>query len=236
MPIDVAALERHAARAARGYHDSPDGSVRSGDFISHFQAHAEEELGNLGLPPKDIGVAKRNAIQFHLKTNQYVLGAYFPKELDVWVGADFSGPLIGISFKSMMRGVGQNVNNRWEELVGDAANIHSRFPMLSLGYILILPSMSYKSSKKTPEPLIDKANNPTPLARQIERKMLGIRGREKPVEMPSVYEEVALAVFDFGPDSARLRTDFPTPDSPLRIERFFDALVKHFKDRNSYVP
>ena len=238
VPISVEQLEREAAKAAVGY-TKQKGYVRSGEFISHFQDHAEYELLRLGLPPADIGVGNRQSIHFHLKKNQYVLGAYFPKEMDVWVGADFSGPLLGISFKSMMRGVGQNVNNRWEELVGDAANIHSRFPMLSLGYVMILPTMSYKGTGDdgAREPLIDPGTGrPTNLALQIERKLLGIRGRRQPVELPSVYEEVALAVFDFEADQPRLHREFPGPKSLLRIERFFDALVGHFQRRNTYVP
>lgn len=238
MPISVEQLEQEAAKAAAGYKEG-EGYVRGGKFISHFQDHAEYELRRLGLPPKAIGVGNQKSIRFDLLKNQYVLGAYFPKEMDVWVGADFSGPLLGISFKSMMRGVGQNVNNRWEELVGDAANVHSRFPMLSFGYVMILPTMSYKGSRKREmrEPLIDPGTGrPTNLALQIERKLLGIRGRRQPVELPSVYEEVALAVFDFEADQPRLHREFPGPKSPLRIERFFDALVGHFQRRNTYVP
>lgn len=239
VPISVEMLEMEAAKAAAGYAKKPNRYVRSGEFISHFQDHAEYELMQLGLPPADIGVGNRQSIPFHLKKNQYVLGAYFPKEMDVWVGADSSGPLLGISFKSMMRGVGQNVNNRWEELVGDAANIHSRFPMLSLGYVMILPAMSFKGSgaDEMPEPLIDPSTGgPTNLALQIERKLLGIRGRKQPVELPSVYEEVALAVFDFGLKRPKLHPDFPRPESPLRIERFYEELVGHFQRRNTYVP
>lgn len=236
MPIDAVKLESEATKAAQGSKSNP-GYVRSGEFIKHFQEHAEHELAKLSLPPPSLAVGNRLALDFHLRKNEYVLGAYFPKEMDVWVGADSSGPLLGVSFKSMMRGVGQNVNNRWEELVGDAANIHSRFPMLSLGYVMILPELSSKGKKGSEEPLIDqKTGKPTPLALQIERKLLGIRGREKPVEMPAVYEEVALAVFDFEAPTARLNLTFPAPSSPLRIERFYDELVGHYRRRNTYVP
>jgi hypothetical protein len=240
VPINVRLLEQEATRAAAGL-AGKSGYVRSGDFIRHFQEHAEHELKQLGIPPAPLSVGKGGTkkLHFRIRKNEYVLGAYFPKELDVWLDADVNGPLLGISFKSMMSGVAQNVNNRWEELVGDAANIHSRFPMLSLGYVMILPAMSTKGKKTVrPEPLIDPTTQqPTELARQIERKLLGIRGRQKPVELASVYEEVALAVIDFkAQPTARLNLTFPDPASPLRIERFYDNLVAHFHQRNTYIP
>ena len=99
--------------------------------------------------------------------------------------------------------------------------------------------MSYKGekSKQKQEPIIDSATDqPTSLARQIERKLLGIRGRRQAVELPSVYEEVALVVFDFEQRQPKLHATFPDQSSPLRIERFFDELVGHFRRRNTYIP
>jgi hypothetical protein len=235
MPIDKAALE---AAAAEAYSKllADDGYVRSGGFIGHFQRHAIQELDRLGAVPPPIRWQQGEPITFALRETRRVLGAYFPKELDVFVEGTSTGPLLGVSFKCMMSGIQKNVNNRWEELVGDASNLHSRYPMLSLGYVMVLPAVTRLTEGKTTrtERIIDEEGKPTPLARQIEAKLRGIRGRQKPVELPTTYEEVALAVFDFGAKKPRLNTRFPSAE--LRIEPFYDRLVASFRDRNKYVP
>lgn len=172
-------------------------------------------------------------MEFRLRENGVVLGAYFPKELDVYLEGDSSGPLLGISFKCMMSGIGKNVNNRWEELVGDASNLHSRFPMLALGYVMVLPTVTRPKQGNKAERIIDTNGEPTPLARQIEGKLLGIRGRSRPIDLPTTYEEVALPVVDFESSPPCLCPNFPGPD--LRIETFYDRLVSRFRERNHYL-
>ncbi|HEX2572680.1 MAG TPA: hypothetical protein VH877_24235 [Polyangia bacterium] len=230
-------LQAHAAAAARGYKANPQGYVRSGDFPVHFQRFAVHELRRRRIPPAPltVGAMGRSKIRFSLHANKYVLGGYYPKEVDVWLHAEGSGPLLAISFKSMMTGVQQNINNRWEELIGDAANIHSRFPMLALGYIMVLPYMSTKGKLLTPEPLIDPmSGQPTSTATSIERKLLAAAGRKQSVDLASSYEAIALVVLDF---SQSLPTVHPTfPDPALRIEGFFDRLVGSFRERNRYLP
>lgn len=227
MPTNIKELEMHAKAAWEGF-VADTGYVRGGKFIRHFQEHALSELQERGLPPKTT----RN-MKFALSENGVVLGAFFPKELDVFVQGDASGPLLGISFKCMMSGIGKNVNNRWEELVGDASNLHSRFPMLALGYVMVLPAVTKPDGKGNVERVVEADGSPTTLGKQIAAKLLGIRGRRSAGESPTTYEEVALVVLDFeGAESPRAVATFPEPDSTLRIERFYDALVERFRERN----
>ncbi|MBX5484011.1 MAG: hypothetical protein IRZ16_19475 [Myxococcaceae bacterium] len=233
MPIDLAALVEQAHQAHQGLLKN-EGYVRGGAFIGHFQQHALYELRRLNLPPAPITGLRTGALKFNLRENGVVLGAYFPKELDIFLEGNSSGPLLGISFKCMMSGIAKNVNNRWEELVGDASNLHSRFPMLCLGYVMILPARTRAEARGRMEEIIDGHGEPSPLARQIEGKLRGITGRAKPVELPTIYEEVALVVFDFDGERPKLHPNFPGPD--LRIETFYDRLVGRFRERNHYLP
>lgn len=230
MPINIASLLSHAKAAGDDYDANPGKSVRGGRFVRHFQQHALEELRSLGLPPVPLSGRRAGAMTYQLRENGVVLGAYFPKELDVYLCGDSSGPLLGISFKTMMSGIAKNVNNRWEELVGDASNLHSRFPMLALGYVMVLPAVTNPKEGKSEE-IVDAAGDPTPLGKQIAAKLLAIRGRRTSVELPTTYEEVALAVIDFSVrPTPRLIPTFPGGE--LRIETFYDRLVERFRERN----
>jgi hypothetical protein len=51
----------------------------------------------------------------------------------------------------------------------------------------------------------------------------------------SRYEAVALALAETGTSApGTVLTDFPPPDSPLRIERFFETLYLHYDERYVY--
>jgi len=213
-----------------GYPDN----VRSGGFVGEFESYCASELISLGLVRQEWRVGRPGNIQmlvFEVLKNRYILGGYDTKELDVLYNASTSGPLIGISVKTMMSSINKNVNNRWEEMVGDAANIHSRYPMLVLGFLMVLP---YRTGKNV---IIDSSGQPTDLARMIERKLLGVSGRSDISQLHSTYERAALAVIDFdatAPARPSIHPDFPS--EPLRLDSFFDELVNLYKRRNPYLP
>lgn len=211
--------------------------MRSGVFIREFQNYCQAELTRLGLPPAAIVSQGRSIQSFSFRAEQPVVGAHYIKSVDLTLQSSTSGPLLSLSLKSMLSSVGKNVNNRWEEAIGDAANLHVRFPMLPLGFLMILPSTSYVTSggRRVPEPLIDAQGNPTPLAEAVVRKLAAARGRRVAAELPSYYEEVAVTVFQYPlpPDGvAQLHRTFPTLESGLRVEPFFDNLVARFAERH----
>lgn len=238
MPISVPDFQRAArdAEVARG-----GKAVRSGKFMHSFEEQSQAEFVKLGLTE---GKSDEGAVMEY-RRNKTALGAHFPKSLDLWYCAEGSGPLLGVSFKSMMREVGKNVNNRWEELVGDAANLHSRYPMLAFGYVMILPFMSIttvdrvidkkKSKVEIDEPLIDATGTPTALAQSLVQKFRAVRGRRDAIEPASLCEEVALAFFDFSKSPPVLHATFPETRSRLRLDFFFDRMAWHYKNRNAYL-
>jgi hypothetical protein len=78
-----------------------------------------------------------------------VHGEFFPKNVDVLVADWDRGVEIMISTKSMSGSFNNNLNNRWEEFVGDVRNIRGRFPLAALG-VLFLADHSILDSSAFP--------------------------------------------------------------------------------------
>lgn len=153
-----------------------------------------------------------------------VLGGYLEKEIDVCLMVEDTGPLTAISVKSQMSSIAKNAINRFEEYVGDATNLHTRYPMLVLGFLLLVPVV---------EETYDRPNRrPRELLRRIRALLEQATGREDPWGAPGSYEASALAVVDFDQDPPVVLADFPEPGGSLRIEAFFDRLVALYRRRN----
>lgn len=230
MPTDLSLLQTAAQEAFSGFPKN----VRSGEFVRCFQDYCAKEFAKRGLPPNPIAIRPVGRpvvnIKFTTEQSYYAVGGYYTKELDLAVSSSASGPLVAVSLKTMMSSVGKNVNNRWEEAVGDAANLHTRFPMLVLGYLMIVPYVAVDADGRA-ERIVD-VGGPTTLGQSIEQKLRALGNRQRTVDLPSSYEEVALCVIDFAASPATIHPTFPNHDSGLRIEGFFDRLTDRFKERN----
>lgn len=233
MPTDPTLLTETAAAAFGGYSANRAQAVRSGGFIAAFERYAEQELRRLGLPPQPIVSNNRVRQTFSFAQTSYILGGHYVKNVDVTLQSSASGPLLSISLKSMLSSIEKNVNNRWEEAIGDAANLHARFPMLVFGFLVIVPAVAVSESGQREE-VIDASGLPTALAHTIARKLSAARGRRSPTDLPSFYEEIALAVFEPAPP-CQLHPTFPDPTTGLRLEPFFDRLVERFRERNPHL-
>lgn len=210
-------------------------NTRGGGFIAPFEAHGLWELRQGGLRQ---GRWKNVGMDFRFRRSRRILGATFPKSVDISFGGAESGPLLAVSYKSILFSITSNVNNRWEEATGEAANLHSRFPMLVLGFLLVLPYAEYDSSTLAPSGssiIIDASGQPTDYARNLESKFRGMRPRREVMGQPALCEEVALAVMDFSAATPTLHPSFPSPGSGLRIDNFFDKLMHRFRERNKFL-
>jgi hypothetical protein len=235
MPVSPHLLQAAAANAFGGYALNRAQAVRGGNFIATFEQYSEQELRLLGLPPLPIVSNNRVRQTFDFSQTSYILGGHYVKNVDVTLQSSSSGPLLSISLKSMLSSIEKNVNNRWEEAIGDAANLHARFPMLVLGFLVILPTVAIATPGGRVEEIIDQATGqPTALADAIVRKLSAARGRRTPTDLPSYYEEIGIAVFDPTPPFA-LHPTFPDPASNLRIDYFFDRLADRFRERNPHL-
>jgi hypothetical protein len=149
-----------------------------------------------------------------------------PKEVDVALVPPNSGPLLAVSCKSQMSSIVKNTINRFEEYVGDATNLHTRFPMLAFGFLMLVPAVDETWS----------GGKPTDGLRRIAALLERANARQKSDEPPGGYDASALLFVDFKPTPPRLMP-YPDPKTQggLRIENFFDRLVQLYFERNQFV-
>lgn len=241
MPIDTARLIE-ALRAVQSVYDPTTTSVRTGRVIAPLHEYCAYELrrttfaGN-HLPIEHIHPAPPTRAEARgriLKATQElkpkrlrILGAYMPKEVDVALVPPSSGPLLAVSVKSQMSSIVKNTINRFEEYVGDATNLHTRFPMLVFGFLMLIPvnAETFVSGK------------PTDGLKRIAALLERSNARQKIGEPPGSYDASALLLVDLKASPPRVIADFPSPKTQpmLRIEDFFDRLVQLYFERNQFV-
>lgn len=240
MPIDPAELSE-TLKAVKAVYDPTTTSVRTGKVIEPLHEYCAYELrrvthGGRHLPVDFIHPAPaatpaqatkriRGAAAKRPKRLR-VLGAYMPKEVDVAIVPPNSGPLLAVSCKSQMSSIVKNTINRFEEYVGDATNLHTRFPMLVFGFLMLVPVVAETWS----------GARPTDGLKRIAALLERANARQRSDEPPGGYDASALLFVDFDPAVPRV---MPYPDpktqSGLRIESFFDRLAQLYFERNQFV-
>jgi hypothetical protein len=70
-------------------------------------------------------------------TDAVVLGRAYDKQVDVVIARWDRGPEVLISTKAQGASFGKNLPNRFEEAVGDAANLTSRYPLAAVGFFFV---------------------------------------------------------------------------------------------------
>lgn len=70
-------------------------------------------------------------------TDAVILGRAYDKQVDVVISRWDRGPEVLISTKAQGMSFGKNLPNRFEEAVGDAANLTSRYPLAAVGFFFV---------------------------------------------------------------------------------------------------
>jgi hypothetical protein len=227
MPIQRARFARVINGALK---DRVRARVLGGHFIDHFARYCQEELERIGLLPGLLEGGKQQQFSYHLK--RYVIGGSYTKEVDVVFESNTSGPLLAISLKAPNSSILGNVNSRLEEMAGEAGNLHSRFPMLVLGHVTVLPYVDPKSGQV----LLDPRGLPSPACRRLANKLYGISGRGDPTSTQSTFEEVGVVFVKYGRKRASACTSYPprgiVGKRSIRLDTFFDRMLERLRERN----
>lgn len=95
-----------------------------------------------GLPAKERENASARVLRNKrvAPSEARVLGRAYVKQVDVLIAQWSRGPELLISTKSMVSSFRNNLPNRFEESYGDAKNLRGRFPLVSMGFLLLLRS------------------------------------------------------------------------------------------------
>lgn len=132
-------------------------------------------------------------------------GEFFPKEVDVLVADWDRGVELLISTKSMTGSYGNNMNNRWEEFVGDVRNIRGRFPLATLGVLFLVDHSIIGDN-------------------QFERLLDMLRKLRISSAAGEAYDATALVIAEaVGEGDARLLLDKVPED--LRLPQFFEDVL-----------
>jgi len=110
------------------------------DALNRELRDAEAVLGTQ-LKPQSL----RRAITAVSKTmpalnTSNILGRFYVKQVDVAIAGWDRGPDVMISSKTQFAKYSANRNNRYEETLGEAANLRDRYPLAAMGYAFIVGS------------------------------------------------------------------------------------------------
>ena len=176
-----------------------------------------------------------------------VLGGLKTKNVDVVVNKDGLGPVLAVSCKGMT-GAFRNLTNRMEETVGECTNLHITYPAMVLGYLFVVranrasdvvdvDTRTEHRRRRTAANDIALGQDGQPVEPIIRyhSALCSLTGRRGIRDDVSRYEAVSLAMIEVHAGSAgQPLSIFPPADSPLRLERFFDALYLRYDERYVY--
>jgi hypothetical protein len=140
-----------------------------------------------------------------------------------------------------------------EEAVGDCTNLHITYPAMVTGYLFVM--RAHRQDAVTAAQATEPSANPPASGRAVAQNDIAIQLSGEPVESVvrfhnavreltgrrgirsdvSRYEAAALALVD--PATAEpgdVLASYPTADSPLRVERFFQTLYLRYDERYVY--
>ena len=180
-----------------------------------------------------------------------VLGGLKTKAVDVVAMKTGIGPVVAISCKGMT-GALRNMTNRMEESLGEVTNLHVTYPALAFGYLFLLRAnqtiervaevaadmttsdmATAKLTLKKNDIAIQDDGTPVESLLRLDNALRGMTGRRSIRNDVSRYESVALVLVDTAEtaEPGRVSPEFPPPESPIRLERFFSTLYARYDER-----
>jgi len=95
-----------------------------------------------GLPAKERAAAEARLLanKTVAPSDARVLGRAYVKQVDVLIAQWSRGPELIVSTKSMVSSFRNNLPNRFEESYGDAKNLRGRYPLVSMGFLMLMRS------------------------------------------------------------------------------------------------
>ena len=171
-----------------------------------------------------------------------VLGGLKTKKVDVVVKKNSLGPVVAVSCKGMT-GAFRNLTNRMEETIGECTNLHITYPAMVFGFMFVLRANRMAAEEAVVavsegaapartilknDVSVSKDGGPVESVVRFYSALRQLAGRDGIREDPSRYEAVALGMVEANGD---VLSEFPPPESPLRLEGFFRTLYAQYDQR-----
>jgi hypothetical protein len=182
-----------------------------------------------------------------------LLGGLKTKNVDVVIIKNGLGPAMAISCKGAI-GAFRNLTNRMEEAgsAGDCTNLHITYPAMVTGFLFVLrahrqdavvAATATQPGALTPgrgigqnDVAIGKSGGPVEAIVRFHNALFELTGRRGIRDDVSRYEAVSLVLVDPGANAGQVLPNYPTADSPLRLERFFETLYLRYDGRYYSAP
>lgn len=143
-----------------------------------------------------------------------ILGRAYDKQVDVCVSRWDTGPELLISTKAQVASFGKNLPNRYEEALGDAANLMARYPLAAVGFFFVQRATILRSEPDAFERTVD-----------MMRKL-----RQDSVVAGGAYTATGLCLVDWPegewPSDGRVEIVHDAVPEDLRADQFLTALVR----------
>lgn len=163
-----------------------------------------------------------------------ILGGLKTKDVDVVVVHHGIGPCLAISVKGTLNAF-RNLTNRMEEAAGDCTNLHISYPNLVYGYFHVIRATNASEAESRNDVAIDENGNVVDGILRYHDAIARLSGRKDVRDDVSRYEAISLALVEAGQvNKGQIHTDFPSPDSVIRIDGFFASLYSAYDLRYVY--
>lgn len=165
-----------------------------------------------------------------------VLGGLKTKSVDIVVNKNGLGPILAVSCKGMTRAI-RNLTNRMEETIGECTNLHITYPALVFGYLFLIRAnrVGQDAALAPNDMAISDDGEPVESINRFHSALRALSDRTGIRNDVSRYEAVSLAMVDTRNERrGQMLPDFPPPESPLRLERFFETLYSRYDERFVY--
>lgn len=163
-----------------------------------------------------------------------ILGGLKTKNVDVVLARPGIGPCIAISVKGTLNAF-RNLTNRMEEAAGDCTNIHISYPNLVYGFFHIIRAGRDGEVEKRNDVAIESDGSIVHGIARYHDAIARLTGRKDVRNDVSRYEAVCLALVSTE-ESTRgtVLESFPTADSPIHFDRFFNSIYHAYDLRYVY--
>jgi hypothetical protein len=216
MPWDAtaaaASLKRHTKPHALRKKWGVSNQLTGADLEIVQRKTIEALLAEIGKGP---GVPPDPATR-RLKNPANILGAHFPKEIDVSMARYDRGLELGVSTKTMIREPTKNIPNRREEASGDLLNIRRRFPLSVFGYFFLLEAGIAETAAHF-EKVVDMCRKVT---------------LSTPGDEANAYDASCLMVVELQQSPPRVEVEVAASPGDLRASRFFDKMLDALMTRS----
>ncbi|MDQ1685221.1 MAG: hypothetical protein QOC82_1958 [Frankiaceae bacterium] len=199
--------------------------ARASDRQEAIQLYCCDELRARGLRAAEIEVP--------------IAGAYRTKRWDVGMVID-SEPRLAISCKSIIANHGGTVPNRVDDMLGEAVNLHRRWPRAVIGYLFMMARVDESLASTRRRQHLRARGYPEDVILEEARESGGrwfarlgesvsqASGRESEADLPEMFEAVSCSLVGF-----EVSPLFPVeyhPSTPRPAE-FFDILAETYTER-----